>query len=244
MSNINPPIEAAALVPDSGPARAPGPEPIVGKHMRLERLEPKHFPDLWESIGKHEDLWTWWPEGPFTKEEFDKNMEESKNFLPNDLAVYAVILLSGAHKEQAAGLAMALSEKRDTHRTSELGAFFGPWLQRSRAATECLYVLGDMMFRLNHRRLAWKTNALNLASRKAAERYGYVQEALIRQEQIVKGRNRDSVFYGIIDSEWPVCKQALEMWLDDGNFDDEGRQKRKLEGIRESLKKKEAWNSQ
>jgi RimJ/RimL family protein N-acetyltransferase len=235
--SINPPIEAAALVTNLEPAQAPPLEPITGKHMRLERLAPSHIPDLWESIGQHEDLWIWWPEGPFNKGDFEKNMGEFKDFMKDDLGVYAVILLSGPHKDQAAGLALALSEHRDSHRIAELGAFFGPWLQRTKAATEALFVLGELMFKLNHRRLGWKTNSLNLASRRAAERYGFALEGILRQYEINKGRSRDAAWYGMIDSEWPSCKEAFELWLDDGNFDGEGRQRRKLEDIRAGLKK-------
>jgi len=92
-----------------------------------------------------------------------------------------------------------------------------------------------MMFELNHRRLGWKTNSLNVASRKAAERYGFVYEGTLRQMQVDKGRSRDSVWYGIVDGEWGVRRRAFEMWLESGNFDGEGRQRRGLGEIREGL---------
>lgn len=238
MANINLPLEVAPLVTNTEPALAPGPEPITGKLVRLERFSESHIPDLWETVGQHSDVWTWWPEGPFTKEEFVENMKGFMTFRKEDLAVYSVILLSGPEKEKPVGLAMALSEKRDSNRVAELGALFGPLLQRTRAATEALYLCGDMMFRLNHRRMSWHTNALNLASRKAAERYGFVYEGTMRQHAIQQGRNRDTVTYSIIDSEWPVCKETFEKWLDDGNFDEQGLQRSRLEDIRETLKQK------
>jgi len=92
------------------------------------------------------------------------------------------------------------------------------------------------MFDLNHRRLQWKTSSYNIPSLKAAERYGFVYEGTLRQAQINKGRNRDTVWYSIIDSEWPICKKAFEMWLEDGNFDEQQQQRRKLEEIRGSLR--------
>ena len=77
---------------------------------------------------------------------------------------------------------------------------------------------------------------MNLPSKKAAERCGFVYEGTFRQHQIVRGRNRDSTWYSMIDSEWPTCRKAAEKWLEDGNFDEQGRQRRRMEEIRESLK--------
>lgn len=231
------PLSAAPVVDTTRPAHAPGPEPLTGKHMRLERLKKEHFPDLYENVGSHADLWTWWPEGPYnTAPEFYDSMNGLLTFLKDDLAVYAIFLLSGPFEGKAVGLAFALSEDRESNRVGEIGLFLGPPIQRTRAGTEMVYIISNLLFELNHRRVGWKTNALNAPSRKAAERLGFVYEGTFRQHQINKGRNRDSVFYSIIDSEWPTCKKAFEMWLEDGNFDEQGRQRRKLEAIRESLK--------
>jgi RimJ/RimL family protein N-acetyltransferase len=234
MSN-NPPI-LGAVVSNTNPAHKPRLEPLTGKHVKLEVLTQNHFPDLYENIGSHADLWTWWPDGPFsTTSEFDDNMNELLN-LSEDLVIYAVFLLSGRNKGKAVGLAMGLSEDRLTNRVAELGLFFGPHLQRTRAGTEVVYILAGLLFDLNHRRLQWKTSSLNLPSRKAAERYGFVYEGTLRQHQINKGRNRDTVWYSIIDSEWPICKKAFEKWLEDENFDEQQQQRSRLEEIRESLR--------
>jgi len=234
MSNNLPTL--GAIVSNTNPAHLPGPEPLTGQHVKLERLTQNHFPDLYVNVGSHADLWTWWPEGPYsTTSEFDDALNEILE-MSSDLAIYAVILLSGPNKGKAVGLGFALSEDRLTNRVAELGAFFGPHLQRTRAGTEVIYLLGSLLFELNHRRLQWKTNSLNLPSRKAAERYGFVYEGTFRQHQINKGRNRDSAWYSIIDSEWPICRKAFEKWLEDGNFDEQERQRSRLEEIRESLR--------
>lgn len=234
MSN-NPPI-LGPVISNTDPAQLPGPEPLTGNHVTLERLGKNHFADLWESIGSHPDLWTWWLDGPFsTTSDFDDNMNELIESSP-DLVIYAVIPLSGPNKGKALGLAFGQSEDRTTNRVAEMGLFYGPQLQKSREGTEAFYLLANLLFELNHRRLQWKTNSLNVPSRKAAERYGFLCEGILRQHQINKGRNRDTVWYAIIDSEWPVCKKAFEMWLEDENFDEQQRQRRKLEEIRESLK--------
>ncbi|MCJ1439230.1 hypothetical protein MMC27_008621 [Xylographa pallens] len=233
----NNPLTLAAVAPNTNPAHLPGPEPLTGQHITLERLTQNHFADLYENVGSHADLWTWWPDEPLsTAPEFDDYLNELLKFMTDDLVVYAVILLSGPNKDKAVGLAFALSKDRLTNRVAELGLFFGPQLQRTRAGTEVVYLLGGLLFELNHRRLQWNTNSLNLQSRKAAERYGFVYEGTFRQDQINKGRNRDSSWYSIIDSEWPICRKAFEKWLEDGNFDEKQRQRRRIEEIRESLK--------
>ncbi|KAJ5601581.1 acyl-CoA N-acyltransferase [Penicillium lagena] len=231
----NNPLTLGEVVTNTNPAHFPGPEPLTGQHVTLERLTQSHFPGLYENIGSHADLWACWPDEPAsTASEFDDYL--NKILKMSDLAIYAVLLLSGPNKGKAVGLAFAFSEDRLSNRVAELGLFYGPQLQKSKAGTEVVYLLSGLLFELNHRRLQWKTNSLNLQSRKAAERYGFVYEGTFRQHQINKGRNRDSSWYSIIDSEWPLCKKAFEKWLEDGNFDEQQRQRRSLEEIRESLK--------
>lgn len=83
------------------------------------------------------------------------------------------------------------------------------------------------------RRLEWKCDANNAPSRRAALRLGHTFEGIFRQHMIVKGRNRDSAWFSILDSEWPLCRKALEVWMDPENFDEEGQQRRDLSKIRE-----------
>jgi RimJ/RimL family protein N-acetyltransferase len=231
------PLTAAPLVTNTSPAHFPTTEALTGKHVILERLEKKHYSDLYDNIGSQGDIWLWWPDEPVkSAADWDAYMHMFIN-LSKDLVIYSVIPTAGPNKGKALGLAFALSEDRESNRVAELGLFYGPRLQGSREGTEGAFLLANLMFELNHRRLGWKTNSLNHESRKAAERYGFVYEGTLRQVQIDKGRSRDSVWYSIIDSEWPVCKKAFEMWLDDANFDEQQQQKRKLAEIRESLKK-------
>ena len=241
MSNSRLPL--GEVITNDKPAQLPARGPLFGQHVRLERLEERHFSDLWESIGSHPDIWYFWPAGPYeTATEFNNSM---KDFFQasEDLGIWVISLLSGPSKGKALGLGFSLSEDRSTNRVAELGAFFGPQLQGTRAGTEVIYILANMMFDANHRRLQWKTNALNVPSRKAAERYGMVYEGTFRQHQINKGRNRDSAWYSIIDTEWPICKKAFEMWLKDENFDEQQQQRRRLEEIRENLKASELEGS-
>jgi RimJ/RimL family protein N-acetyltransferase len=113
--------------------------------------------------------------------------------------------------------------------------WFGTPLQRTTAATEAIHLLASHAFDdLGYRRLEWKCNALNAASRRAAERFGFAFEGVFRNHMVVKGRNRDTAWYAITDDEWPAIR-GFETWLAPGNFWDDGAQRRSLgELIREA----------
>ncbi len=110
--------------------------------------------------------------------------------------------------------------------------WFGVPLQRTTAATEAIYLLLRHAFDdLGYRRLEWKCNALNAASRRAAARYGFTFEGIFRKHQVVKGRNRDTVWYAITDDEWPAIREGFERWLAAANMDGDGRQRRSLRDL-------------
>jgi RimJ/RimL family protein N-acetyltransferase len=107
--------------------------------------------------------------------------------------------------------------------------WFGPQLRRTTAATEAIYLLARHAFDdLGYRRFEWKCNALNAPSRRAAERFGFRFEGIFRQHMVVKGRNRDTAWFSITDAEWPRVRNGFEAFLDSGNFDDQGHQRRSL----------------
>ena len=106
-----------------------------------------------------------------------------------------------------------------------------PTLQRSPAATEAISLMIGWAFDAGYRRVEWKCNALNEPSRSAARRYGFTFEGVFRQHMITKGRNRDSAWFAIIDSEWPALARAHDAWLAPGNFDAEGRQRQSLSAL-------------
>jgi L-amino acid N-acyltransferase YncA len=109
-------------------------------------------------------------------------------------------------------------------------------LSRTRQATEAIYLMARHAFDdLGYRRLEWKCNSLNEASRRAAERFGFTFEGIFRQHMIIKGRNRDTAWYSIIDGEWPLRRAAFEAWLSPDNFDSSGVQRRSLSEIRSGL---------
>ena len=106
---------------------------------------------------------------------------------------------------------------------------FARALQRTTATTEAIYLLARHAFDdLGYRRLEWKCNALNAASRRAADRFGFSFEGVFRNHQIIKGRNRDTAWYAIIDTDWPVIRSGFEAWLSPDNFDTTGTQRADL----------------
>jgi hypothetical protein len=118
-----------------------------------------------------------------------------------------------------------------------------PALQRTTGATEAMYLMARHVFEdLGNRRYEWKCNAENLPSRRAAARLGFTFEGIFRQHLVVKGRNRDTAWFSMLDGEWPARKRAFEAWLDPGNFDADGRQRRPLAANSpDHLSKQTAW---
>jgi RimJ/RimL family protein N-acetyltransferase len=123
------------------------------------------------------------------------------------------------------------------HAVIEIGhIWFGAPLQRTPAATETIYVLARHAFDdLGNRRLEWKCDAANARSRRAAVRFGFTYEGVFRQHMIVKGRNRDTAWYAMLDQDWPRIRAAFAAWLAPSNFDAQGRQVHTLEALRSTL---------
>jgi RimJ/RimL family protein N-acetyltransferase len=141
--------------------------------------------------------------------------------------------------DRAAGAARGMASflrMEPQHGVIEIGhIWFAPALQRTRQATEAIFVLARHAFDdLGYRRLEWKCDSLNAPSRKAAERFGFVFEGVFRQHMVVKGRNRDTAWYSMTDGEWPARRAAFEAWLAPDNFSAGGAQRRSLAEIRGS----------
>jgi RimJ/RimL family protein N-acetyltransferase len=114
----------------------------------------------------------------------------------------------------------------------EIGmVLFSEGLQRTTAATEAVYLLLRHAFELGYRRVEWKCDSLNAPSRRAAERLGFSFEGVFRQAMVVKGRNRDTAWYSMLDREWPLLQPAFDAWLAPANFDTNGRQRERLSPI-------------
>jgi RimJ/RimL family protein N-acetyltransferase len=129
-------------------------------------------------------------------------------------------------------------EIRPEMRVIEVGhVLYAPALQRTPLGTEAQYLVARYAFEtLGYRRYEWKCNALNAASRRAALRYGFAFEGVLRQFLVAKGRNRDNAMFSMLDGEWPARKRAFERWLAPGNFDAEGRQRVSLRALMDEPK--------
>jgi RimJ/RimL family protein N-acetyltransferase len=170
-------------------------------------------------------IWTYLPDGPYESPEHLREMLAWAETSEDPL----YFTLVGIPDARPLGVASYLRIKPEFG-VIEIGhIWFGPPLQRTTAATEAIYLLARHAFHdLGYRRLEWKCNALNAASRRAAERFGFRFEGVFRNHQVIKGRNRDTAWYAITDDEWPQVTSAFEAWLASENFDGEGIQKRSL----------------
>ena len=219
----------AANVLDWHGAKAPRREPLAGRLVVLEPLDPqRHGEDLYSSAAGADESWLYLPYGPFaTRGEFLEWL--GRHASTADPMAFAVVDRAGG---DARGIATFMSMVPE-HGVIEIGhLWFSPKLQQTRQATETIYVMSKHAFELGHRRLEWKCDAANAPSRRAAERFGFTFEGVFRQHRVVKARNRDTAWYSITDGEWPSRRAAFEAWLDDSNFDAAGRQVRSLTEVR------------
>ena len=218
-------------LPDWQPRPSPVREPLEGRFVRLEPLDPaKHGDDLWLALqGPDPALWDYLGYGPFAnREPFDAWL--AGNAASADPLFFTVI-------DRASSRALGvLSYLRIAPKDGciEIGHIaFGKAMQRTPGSTEAVWLLARHAFDdLGYRRLEWKCNAENARSMRAAERLGFTYEGLFRQHMVIKGHNRDTAWFAIIDGEWPARREAFERWLAVDNFDAEGRQKRRLEDFR------------
>ena len=217
---------------DWKPARVPKRVPLEGANVVLEPVDPaRHAASLFASSKDAPELWRHLAYGPFKdRAEFTSWLQDRA--ATDDPLFYALVDRAAG---EARGMASYLRMEPE-HGVIEIGhIWFAPALQRTRAATEAIFLLARHAFDdLGYRRLEWKCDSLNAPSRRAAERFGFTFEGIFRQHMITKGRNRDTAWYSIIDSEWPARRAAFESWLAPENFDEEGRQRRSLAEYRSS----------
>jgi RimJ/RimL family protein N-acetyltransferase len=206
---------------------SPSNMPMRGRYCDVVGLDVQsHGEALYaaNAFDKEGQMWTYLPYGPFS------NADAYLQWLASvcsgrDPLFFAVV---DAASERAVGIASYL-RITPAHGVIEIGHLaFSPQLQRTAAATEAIYLMLERAFSQGYRRCEWKCNALNKRSRSAATRLGFSFEGIFRQAAIVKERNRDTAWYALLDSEWPLVRAEIQEWLAPTNFDQRGLQRSKL----------------
>ena len=218
--------EIGPTLDDWAPPPPPPREPLAGRHCRLEPLEARrHAASLFAAYAAAPDArdWTYLPT------ERPDDAASLETLLAGQAASRDPLHFAVVEAGRAIGT-LALMRIDRQNGVIEVGFInFSPALQRTAAASEALFLLMKLVFDdLGYRRLEWKCDALNVPSRRAALRFGFVYEGLFRQAVVTKGRNRDTAWYALVDRDWPRVRAAFEMWLDAGNFDEDGRQRCRL----------------
>ncbi|MBA0172904.1 GNAT family N-acetyltransferase [Pectobacterium versatile] len=226
VNNFQQPV--GAELPGWSSANVPDGKNLKGRYCRAERINvERHAAELYEAYGEATDGrdWTYLPAGPFETFEswcaYLRSIEKA-----TDPMHYAVIDLA---TDQAVGT-FSLMRIDAPHGVIEMGyVTYSPLMKRTRISTEITYLVLNYVFKeLGYRRLEWKCDSLNAPSRDAAIRYGFTLEGVFRQAVVTHGRNRDTAWHSIINSEYIALCNAYEKWLSPSNFDENGFQQEKL----------------
>jgi RimJ/RimL family protein N-acetyltransferase len=222
---------------DWTPVAPPPRSPLRGAHVLLRPVDAAadavELYEISHPPAGDPAIWTYLPNGPY---ESPEALREALSRAERSDDPLFFTLLSLPDKRPL-GMASYLRI------TPEFGVieighiWFSGSLQRTIAATEAIYLLARRAFdELGNRRLEWKCDALNAASRLAAERFGFRFEGVFRHHMVIKGRNRDTAWYAITDDEWPAVRDAFETWLAPSNFDPDGRQRLSLRTLTDALR--------
>lgn len=215
-------------LPDWTAPRSPDRAVMQGRLVRLEPLNADaHAFGLQDAYQGHDGLWDYMPYGPFASGTAYHRWARQREAGEDPRFFVLVDQTTG----QPGGIASYLRITPEAGSIEVGHICIAPRMQRGAAATEAMFLMMDWAFRAGYRRYEWKCNALNLASRRAAQRLGFSFEGVFRNHLIVKGRNRDTAWFSVIDEEWPALAEAYRVWLDPANFDSAGRQRERLSDL-------------
>lgn len=219
-------MKTGTPLPDWTAPAHPSGEPLEGRFVRVERLGNSHTDELFDAFAVDDSLWTYMPYGPFQRgcyRAWVAKMQGSADpffFAIRDLAT-----------GRCAGIASYLRIEPQSGSVEVGHLMFSPAISRSPATTEAMFLMMRRAFRAGYRRYEWKCDALNLPSRRAAQRLGFSYEGVFRQATVYKSRNRDTAWFAAIDREWPALEAAFTTWLSPDNFDAQGRQRLALSDL-------------
>lgn len=221
-----------ALVPDWRPPPRPDGATLAGRFAQLHRLDAEaHSKALFDVIAGADHIWAYMPYGPFaTHADYSAWMQSTVS--DDGHLFYAIKNLETGRFE---GVASYLRINPESGSIEVGHIHFSPALQRTRSATEAMYLMMQWAFEAGYRRYEWKCNALNMASRRAAQRLGFSYEGVFRQATVAKGRNRDTAWFAAIDQEWPQLDLAFTRWLSSENFD-AGVQRQALSALTQPIR--------
>lgn len=190
----------------------------AGAAVTLEPLSTRHVDDIWEAARAAEVSWAYLKYGPFPSKD-DMAAHVTRITGLEQQPFFAVIPASSGKAEGWA----SFCDISPTDAAIEIGSIWlSPRLQRTRAATEAIFIMMRHAFALGYHRVVWRCNALNEASMRAARRFGFTYEGTWRGDGIVKGRRRNTAWFSIVEPEWPARRALFEAWLDDSNFNAKG----------------------
>ncbi len=204
---------------------------LDGRFCRVEPLDvARHARQLYDAnaLDPEGRMWTYLSSGPFAS--FDEYLGWLGPRPASDDPLFFAFVDKGRAQAAGTGAYMRIDAANGVVEVGHLA--FSPLMQRSPVATEAMYLMMGNAFELGYRRYEWKCDSLNAASRRAAERLGFTFEGIFRQAIVYKGRNRDTAWFSIIDTEWPAIDAGFRAWLDPANFDADGRQRRSLAALR------------
>lgn len=212
--------------------RLPARTPIEGTQVRIEPLDPEvHTSELYQAshdTAEARHIWDYLPWGPWKEPDAFGSWLRALAGRPD--RIWSAFRTR--HDGRAKGMACYFDIAPDQGVIEIGGIWFSPEMQRTRAATETLFMMMSYtMDDLRYRRLQWRCNALNERSRRAARRLGFRFEGIFYSHMIVKGHNRDTAWYAITDQDWPVLRDIFQQWLNDDNFDQDGVAQSSLSGL-------------
>jgi len=228
MTHPDPGARPVGAAIDWTPAPRPDGPVLEGRYALLEPMRAdRHAAPIFEAMQGHDWVWDYIGYGPFpTAEDYAAWMRGAET--RPDPHFLAIRDLESGRWGGVAAFMRIVPEMG----VIEVGSItWAPALQRTRAATEAMFLMMQWAFDHGYRRYEWKCDHLNAPSRRAAQRLGFSYEGIFRQHMIYKGRTRDTAWFAVTDRDWPALKAAFETWLDPSNFDAEGRQKQRLSDL-------------
>ncbi len=203
------------------PPPRPGTDPLRGSFVTLEALDADiHAADLHRANSVEDGIWDYLPYGPFASAaSYHRWVRDITK--AGDPHFWAIRNVDTGHCGGVASY-LRISPENGSIEVGHIN--FAAELQKTRAATEAIFLMMQWAFENGYRRFEWKCDALNYGSRRAAQRFGFSFEGVFRQATIYKGRNRDTAWFACIDQEWPALKEAYQAWFAETNFDQNGQQ--------------------